>query len=101
MAFKIVWSKTAEKQFDEIVDYLQKEWSETLAARFVRKCNEIFDLLKMYPEAGSIELREKRIRGFLVSKQVRLFYRLSSRQIKFLSFFDTRLSPEKKLRRHR
>ena len=99
MAYKIVWSKTAEKDFDKIVDYIGSEWSINAAAEFAVKSNDIFNLLKDYPEAGSVELEEKNIRGFLISSQVRLLYRIKGKRIIFLNFFDTRMDPDKKLKR--
>ncbi|HAX48644.1 MAG TPA: type II toxin-antitoxin system RelE/ParE family toxin [Ignavibacteria bacterium] len=99
MAYKIIWSKTAEKDFDKIVNYIFSEWGNNIAAGFTVKANEIFNLLQYYPEAGSVELEEKNIRGFLVSKQVRLLYRIKGKKIIFLNFFDTRSNPSKKLKR--
>lgn len=101
MAYKITWTKTADKQFSDIVNFIEINWNERVSSRFVQKANNIFDLLNLYPEAGSIEVKDKNIRGFLISKQVRLFYRIKNNEIIFLSFFDTRLNPEKKLKRYR
>lgn len=101
MAYKITWSKFAQKQFDNIVSYIENEWSSRISAKFVLKANELFELLKLYPEAGSIEIKEKNIRGFLLTKQVKLFYRLKSSEIILLSFFDTRLNPKKKLKKYK
>ena len=101
MVKKIVWTKTAQKQFDDIVDYIETEWSEKIAAKFTNRVNDFFGLLQLYPEVGSIEVKKKRIKGFLLTKQVRLFYRIKGQNIILLSFFDTRLSHSKKLRRYK
>ncbi len=101
MAYKISWTKTARKQFDSIVNYLIKEWSEKVAGKFINRTNEVIELLMLYPEAGSIEIKEKRIRGFLISKHIRLFYRITKKEMLLLSFFDNRLDPDKKLKRYK
>ena len=98
MDYKIVWTKTAERQFDRIVKYIEQEWSKKISVKFIEQTNEILSILKLYPEAGSIEIRDKKIRGFLISRQVRLFYRMTKKELILLSFFDTRLNPEKRLK---
>ncbi len=52
MAHEIVWTKTAQRQYDSIVDYIKKTWSETVSIRFVIKTNQIIDLLLLYPDLG-------------------------------------------------
>lgn len=101
MAHKIVWTKTAEKEFDNILSYLESEWNESICRKFINRVDDIFDLLTLYPEAGTIEVREENIRGFLISKQVRLFYRIKSKNIVLMNFFDTRLNPKKRLKRYK
>ncbi|MBN1119392.1 MAG: type II toxin-antitoxin system RelE/ParE family toxin, partial [Bacteroidales bacterium] len=49
MAIKILWSKRAEKGYDNIVKYLEKEWTEKEVSRFIRETNHIFKLLKQNP----------------------------------------------------
>jgi plasmid stabilization system protein ParE len=100
MAYKISWNKAAKKQFDEIVQYIENEWSEKSASKFVNRSNEIFELLSIYPDAGSVEIKSMNIRGFLISRQVRLFYEVKKSEIVLLNFFDTRLNPGKKLKKY-
>ncbi len=50
MALKIKWSKRAEKSFDKIVEYIEEEWSETSAKKFVRKTNKLLEQIAENPE---------------------------------------------------
>jgi hypothetical protein len=45
---------------------------------------------------GTIENLEKGIRGFLIVKQIVVFYKITEKEIILLDFFDTRQHPEKK-----
>lgn len=94
MALDVIWSKRAAKKFQSIVDYLQIEWGDTVTSAFIRKTNDLLDILKEFPEVGSIEIPDREVRGFLVTKQVRLFYRIKGKQILLLNFFDTRQRPK-------
>jgi len=88
-------TKRAEQNFDAIVDYIDKKWGPQTAKQFVIKTDEIFKLLQNYPSMGQIE--NGTIRGFQLSPQTRLLYRVRDEKIIILSFFDVRQHPNKKL----
>ncbi len=96
MALKIYWTKRADKKFDQILDYLLVEWGESVAKAFTRKVYDFLDILSEFPEIGTIENKEKGIRGFTIIKQVNLFYRISGDKVILLNFFDNRQHPKKK-----
>lgn len=85
----------AERNFDLIVNFIQEKWGLRTAKQFVRKTDEIFRLLKNYPKIGQIENGD--IRGFQLSPQTRVLYRIRDQKIIILSFFDVRKDPKKKL----
>jgi hypothetical protein len=47
---------------------------------------------------GSIEFPEKQIRGFQLTKQTRILYRIKNQNIIVLAFFDVRQNPKKKFK---
>ena len=98
MALNIFWTKHAEKSFEQILDYLEKEWGEKVSKAFAKKVYGFLEILSEFPEIGSIENKEKGIRGFAIIKQVNLFYRVSNNKIYLLKFFDNRQNPRKKLK---
>jgi plasmid stabilization system protein ParE len=86
----------AERTFDSIVDYIKNKWGEPTAKQFVLKTDEIFKLLQNYPTIGQVEKGD--IRGFQLSHQTRLLYRVRDDKIIVLEFFDVRQDPHKKFR---
>lgn len=96
MALKIKWSKKADKRFDSIIAYLQEEFGETTTAKFVKKVHEFLDLLSEFPEIGTEENRELKIRGFVIVKQITIFYKVQDNKIILLNFYDNRQRPKKK-----
>ncbi len=96
MALEIVWSKRADKKFDLILDYLSKEWGNKVTKAFVIKVYDFLDILSEFQEIGTIENKEKEIRGFVIIKQVSIFYTIRNNRIIILNFFDNRHSPVKK-----
>lgn len=93
---KISLTKRAERNFNSIKRYIAKEWGERVAEVFEQKTVDFFDLLIDFPEIGTVEVSEKQIRGFQLTKQTRVFYRIKSDRIIVLSFFDVRQDVQKK-----
>lgn len=91
---EVLITPRAEKHFDSIVDFIKAKWGERTAKQFVIKTDEIFRLLKNYPTMGQIENGD--IRGFQLSRQTRLLYRVRDEKIIVLAFFDVRQDPNKK-----
>ena len=96
MALRIFWSKRADKKFDKILDYLNAEWGEKVTSAFVKKVYDFLDILIEFPEIGSVENVERGIRGFVIVKQITIFYKVSGNKIILLNFFDNRQGSKKK-----
>lgn len=96
MALEIYWSKQADKKFDKIIEYLESEWGDTVARALVKKVYDFLDVLVEFPEVGSMENPERNIRGFVIVKQLTIFYKISDDKIILLNFFDNRQSSKRK-----
>jgi plasmid stabilization system protein ParE len=96
MALEIFWSKRADNKFDKILDYLNSEWGERVTSAFVKKVYDFLDILVEFPEIGTLENTKRNIRGFVIVKQITLFYKLSGDNIILLNFFDNRQNPKRK-----
>lgn len=96
MALKIFWTKRALKNFDKILDYLEIEFGLEYTKIFAIKVHNFVDNLEDFPELGTIQNSDKQIRGFVIVKQVTIFYKVYNDHIRILNLFDNRQSPEKK-----
>ena len=95
---RISLTKRAEKNYRSIKDYITNEWGERVAEAFEQKTIDFLDLLEDFPEMGVVEVIEKQIRGFQLTKQTRVFYRIKGERIIILTFFDVRQDPKKRPR---
>lgn len=91
---KVYLTRRAEKNYNSIKDYIAEEWGEGTAEEFAQKADKLFQLLQDFPEMGPIE--KENIRGFQLSRQTKLLYRVRDNKIIILSFFDVRQDPKKK-----
>lgn len=96
MALKVKWSKYADQSFDRVLGYLEAEWDENVTRAFVQRTYEFLDLLSEFPEIGSVENPEKQIRGFVLIKQITVFYIRKKDSIILLNFYDNRQKPPTK-----
>lgn len=96
MAKEIVWTKRANGKFNKIIGYLGSEWGEHVTRSFVKRTYDIIELISDLPDIDTLEQPDKKVRGFLITKHNRLFYRITEKEIIILNFFDTRAKPKAK-----
>lgn len=93
---EIFLTKRAEKNYVSIKEYITRKWGERISQVFEQKTVDFLDLLEIFPEMGTVEVVEKQIRGFQLTKQTKIFYRIRGTRIIILTFFDVRQDPKKK-----
>lgn len=96
MALTIYWSKRADSKFDSIIEFIHDEWGEAVTKAFVKKVYDFLDILEEFPEIGTLENKERNIRGFVIVRQLTLFYKIQDNKIILLNFFDNRMNPNRK-----
>jgi plasmid stabilization system protein ParE len=95
MAFEIEWTKRAEIEFDDIIEYLTKEWTNSVKNNFIVNFYNKLDLISLFPELGISISRKEKIRGMLITEHIRMYYRIRNKKIILITFFDTRQNPKK------
>ena len=92
----IYWTKKAKNRFLEITNYITSEFGSISSAKFKERTFDFLILLSEFPELGSLEVPNKNIYGFQLSKQTKLFYRINNNHISLLTFFHSRQDPKQK-----
>lgn len=93
---KVFLTARALKNYNSIKQHIKIEWGEKVSEAFEKKTLNFLDLIAYFPKMGTIEVTTKNIRGFQLSKQTRVFYRLKMDIVIILAFFDVRQAPHKK-----
>ncbi|WP_454801852.1 type II toxin-antitoxin system RelE/ParE family toxin [Mucilaginibacter phyllosphaerae] len=93
---KVVLSKKADKDFDEIINYIKSDFGSQDSINFKALILNFLNLLQTFPEIGSLEIPNKNLRAFVAHKRLKIFYRIDSHRIIILRLFDTRQNPGKK-----
>ena len=95
MALQIEWTPNALQDYEQVVNYLLKEWSIKAAADFIQKVEDRVYNLSMVPNVGIASIKDPPIRSVLITKHNRLYYQTKSGKIIILDIFDTRQNPQK------
>ncbi len=95
MAHKIIWLPKAEKRFEQIIQYLEQNWSEKEVKEFIKRTNAIIHIISINPNAFRYS-KSKKIYEAVVTKHNLLLYRKKLNTIELLTFFDVRQNPNKK-----
>ena len=98
MSLRSVWTPEAMVAYDDIMNYLHREWGERVADAFVEDVSHTINLLEIFPNMGVVEVAEYGIRSIPVAKQVRLFYRADGSTLFVLEFIDTRTERFQRIR---
>lgn len=96
MAIKIIWTKQASENLENITRYLIDSWSYDSALKFKEKLNDVVDTISTYPNIGKESEKRKNVQNYLITKQNSIFYQYKDDTIIILDVFDNRQNPKKK-----
>jgi plasmid stabilization system protein ParE len=95
VALQIKWTQIALEDYRQIVEYLVQEWTDAVAGNFIELVDARLKTLSSFPFLGIASIKNPSIRSISLTKQNKLYYRISFNAIEVLNIFDTRQSPDK------
>jgi plasmid stabilization system protein ParE len=93
MSKPIIWSPLSEKDFENILDYLDKKWGSRVASNFIELTEDLLNQITINPKQFPIFYKRKKVRKCVLTKHNTLFYRDGKTNIEILRIFDTRQDP--------
>ena len=97
MEIKIEWTEPALQDFEAIFSYIESEWSQAIANKFIDELLQRIDALLRQPYMGMGSRKHPDIRSIKVSKHNRLYYKVESQRLVLLNIFDLRQHPDKNI----
>jgi len=91
----IIWSPLSEKDFESILDYLQRSWDAQVVKNFIEITDKLINHISVNPKLFPVIHKKKRIRKCVLTKHNSLFYRERKEAIDILRIYDTRQDPRK------
>jgi plasmid stabilization system protein ParE len=96
MAYQVVIKKRFTNKVLNVLSYLEKEWSHKVAAEFLLKIDRRIELLTKEPYVGAASLKVKNVRGLLITRHNRMYYKIENDKVIILNMYDTRMNPKRK-----
>lgn len=95
MAFEIVWTKRATTGYDNIINYLESNFTDREVSNFVVASNNFFETLSLHPEILRKSAKHKNLYRGPLNKLTILTYRVNLRkqQIQLINIRGARQKP--------
>lgn len=90
----VIYKKRFLKKLSALLEYLEKHWDSKSGMRFIEKLQKKIQLITIHPEVGSLTYY-KDVRSIHITKQNKIYYRVSKHKIEIINMIDTRRSPLK------
>jgi plasmid stabilization system protein ParE len=92
---RVNFSKTAERNLDTVLKFIETKWSEKSKKMFIVKFEKAVSIIIMNPEIFPKSSVNKKYRKCVITKQSSLLYSFSANEIRIHNVFDTRQDPNK------
>lgn len=92
MALEIIWTPQAEKGLDNVLHYLEKEWTPREILQLGKKINQILYQIKNNPDLYPKSITYKKLHKAIVDKNNYLVYRVNTKKssIEIIDFRGTK-----------
>lgn len=95
MNLKVNFSKTAEKDLDTVLSFIEARWSKKSKEIYLVKFEKAISIISMNPEIFPKSSINKKYRKCVITKQSSLLYSFVSNEVRIHTVFDTRQDPNK------
>lgn len=95
--YDILWSKESRFQFDRIILYLRKEWTEKEVNKFISRIKDFERIVTKFPEIYAESNKNAGLRRAVLSKHNSVIYKIERENalIRVYTIFDNRQHPDK------
>lgn len=94
MPYSIRYSTRAYIEYEELLDYLFKNFGVATTAKVDKYFEEVIESLSINPLLYPISDKKKKLRRCVISQQTTLYYRFNGEYVELASFRGNRLNPE-------
>jgi plasmid stabilization system protein ParE len=94
-SLRILWTAEANINLVEIIQYLQKKWTDKEIDKFIIKLNKAITLISNRPQLFRMTNTRSNLRKCVFSKHTSIFYKELNSTIYIVSLFDNRKDPGK------
>tara|TARA_R110000868_G_C10949834_1_gene767721 strand:+ start:626 stop:931 length:306 start_codon:yes stop_codon:yes gene_type:complete len=94
MSYKIIASPLANTSYLNNIDYLENCWTEKEIIQFIKKTDQVIDILKEAPNTFKTWYLDSKIHHIVIVKQITLYYEIENNNVHLLLFFNNYQEPD-------
>ena len=95
MKRKVVLSKRAKIKLENLLLFLETDWSMSIKNEFIEKLDHALQIIQNKPESFPKTAALKGVHKCVVTRQNTLYYRFTESSIEIITIFDSRQDPDK------
>lgn len=93
--YRIIWSEEAVKNLENVLDYLNRRWTQREVNNFKVKLSRLLDIISQNPRLFPISEFQPRLRKAVLSRQTTVFYEFKDRTVFLVYIFNNAQNPSK------
>jgi len=90
---RVYLSLEAQQQLQQLCDYLETEWSESVRDQFLEKLDRRIRAISQFPHSFPASLKKRSVRKCVVTNQNIVFYKIHKNEIEVIAIRDGRQKP--------
>lgn len=93
--YKLFWSDRALEDLQNIIKYLEEEWSQREIRNFAKRLDRRLEVISTSPRLFPKTAKRKNIRRSVLTKHTVIYYEIKERIVTVVALFDPRQHPKK------
>ena len=89
----MVWTREAEKSLDDILDYLESNWTEKEIRKFFISLEHCLSEIQAHSNSQKNSLRKEGTKEYQHSEQATIFYTFDENNVYLLKIWSNRMNP--------
>lgn len=95
MIKKITWSPLSEKDFSNILEYLDLNWGSSVIEKYINRVDSLLNQIKLNPKQYPLINKRKKVRRCVITKHNSLYYRINKDSIDLIRIYSNFQNPQK------
>jgi plasmid stabilization system protein ParE len=91
---EIFWTVNAERSYNDVLDYLVKNWTNKEYKRFTERTRQLLSILQNNPNSFQKSDKYPNVRRAILLDMISLYYSVEKTAIHLLFFWDNRRNPD-------
>ena len=90
---QVILSKRAKTKLENLLEYLETEWSATSKYDFIKKLDRSISQISKLPVSCPESKKFPGLFKCVITRQTIIYYRIKDQSIEIITLFDTRQNP--------